>query len=94
MYNDLPLINNRDNHSFEMVIDGSRAFVDYKQRDNTYLLIHTEVPEALQGRGVAAALVEKTLTYLEANGFKMRVYCEYIESYLKRHPEWQRLLET
>ena len=92
MYEDVPLVNNQPRHEFEMVVDGSRAFIDYLQRGDTFLLVHTEVPEELQGHGVAAALVEKTLKYLEDNGFKMKPYCEYVQAYLKRHPEWERLL--
>jgi predicted GNAT family acetyltransferase len=92
MYNDIPLINNEADHKFEITVNGEIAFIDYLQRGDAYLLVHTEVPEALQGQGVAAALVEKTFKYLEANGFKMRPYCEYVQAYLNRHPEWNRLL--
>jgi predicted GNAT family acetyltransferase len=92
MYDELPLINNTDIHNFELFVDGHRAFIDYQQRGNKFFLIHTEVPRELEGRGVAAALVEKTFKYLEANNFKMVPYCEYIKAYLKRHPEWERLI--
>jgi len=50
------------------------------------------VPKALQGQGIATAMVEKTFKYLEANNLKMRPYCEYIRFYLKQHPEWERLV--
>lgn len=93
MYNHLPLINNQATHSFEMMVDGHRTFIDYKQRGNTFYLIHTEVPEALQGKGVATALVEKTFKYLETNNLKMRPYCAYIQDYLKKHPGWGRLVD-
>ena len=92
MYEDIPLKNNAAIHNFELFVDGHRAFIDYKQHDDKYFLIHTEVPQQLEGRGVAAALVEKTFNYLEANGFKMVPYCAYIKVYLKRHPEWERLI--
>ncbi|MES2807785.1 MAG: GNAT family N-acetyltransferase [Bacteroidota bacterium] len=91
MFEDLALNNNTAIHNFELLVDGHRAFIDYKVKDNKYYLIHTEVPPELEGRGVAAALVEKTFKYLEANGFKMLPYCAYILAYLKRHPEWERL---
>jgi predicted GNAT family acetyltransferase len=32
-------------------------------------LIHTESPEELAGRGVATALIEKTLAYIEENKY-------------------------
>jgi uncharacterized protein len=92
MYNELTVTNNQANHSFEMMIDGQRAFIDYRQNGNVFLLIHTEVPKPLQGKGIAAALVEKTFNYLEENGFKMMPYCAFIQAYLKRHPDWKRLI--
>lgn len=87
-----PLINNESENSFQVNVDGAVAFINYLKRGNSYYLIHTEVPEALQGRGIAGALVEKTLKHLEAGGFKMMPYCPYIQSYLKRHPEWNRMV--
>ncbi|MGN6179003.1 MAG: GNAT family N-acetyltransferase [Mucilaginibacter sp.] len=87
-----PLINNEDDSRFEVGIDGAVAFINYLKRDGVYYLIHTEVPQALQGRGIAGALVEKTFKHLEAAGFKIMPYCPYIQSYLKRHAEWNRLV--
>jgi predicted GNAT family acetyltransferase len=92
MYEDLQLINNEAIHNFEMFVDGHRAFIDYRQHGDKFLLVHTEVPAELEGRGIAAALVEKVFKYLEANNFNMAPYCEYIKAYLKRHPEWERLI--
>ncbi len=92
MYNDLPLINNEAIHNFELFVDGHRAFIDYKQHGDKVFLIHTEVPVELEGKGVASALVEKTFKYLEEHHLKMVPYCEYIKVFLKRHPEWERLV--
>lgn len=92
MYDDIELNNNTATHNFEIFVEEYRAFIDYKVRDGNYLLVHTEVPPDLEGHGVAGALVEKTFKYLEANDFKMLPYCAYIQAYLKRHPEWERLI--
>jgi len=92
MYDDLPLVDNQPAHNFEMIVEGQRAFIDYVKRDDVYLLVHTEVPKELEGRGIAAALVEKTFKYLEAKGAKIKPYCQYVQAYLKRHPEWHRLV--
>lgn len=94
MYDGLPLINNHATHSFEIMVGGKRAFIDYGKNGDTYLLLHTEVPEIMRGKGIAGALVEKAFKYLETNGFKMRAYCPYVQAYLKKHPKWERLLET
>ncbi len=92
MYENIPLINDQPIHNFELVIDEHRAFIDYQQRGNKYFLIHTEVPVDLEGHGVAASLVEKTFKYIEENDGQIVPYCAYIKAYLKRHPEWERLL--
>ena len=91
-YDDIELVNNEAIHNFELVVDGHRAFIDYKTKDNKIYLIHTEVPVELEGRGVAAAIVEKALTYIEQKGLKLVPLCAYVQFFLKRHPAWTRLL--
>ncbi|MBK0378752.1 GNAT family N-acetyltransferase [Mucilaginibacter segetis] len=91
-YTDIELINNTVIHNFELFVEGYRAFIDYKQKDDKLYLIHTEVPAELQGKGVAEAMVEKALIYLEANHYKLVPLCSYVQVYLQRHPEWNRLL--
>ncbi|SEP20626.1 GNAT family N-acetyltransferase [Mucilaginibacter sp. OK283] len=91
-YQDIPLINNEAMHNFELIVDGNRAFIDYKLKGDKIYLIHTEVPVEMEGNGVAAALVEKAFNYIEERHLKIVPLCAYIIAYLKRHPEWKRLL--
>ena len=83
---------NDDTNRFELIVDGYTAFIDFKQDDSIIKLIHTEVPEELGGKGVAAALVEKTLVYLETNNYSLYPYCPYVFAYIKKHPEWMRIV--
>lgn len=91
-YEEIPLVNNEAIHNFELHVEGHRAFIDYKQKDDKIYLIHTEVPVELEGKGVASAIVEKTFNYIEENNLKLVPLCVYVASYLKRHPEWARIL--
>lgn len=91
---DYDLINNEGDNRFQFEIDGAIAFINYLKRGDVYYLIHTEVPESMQGMGIAGALVEKTFRYLEDRAFKIMPYCPYIQSYLKRHPEWEKLVSA
>lgn len=93
-YEDIGLINNQPIHNFELVVDGYRAFIDYKQKGNKMYLIHTEVPAELKGKGVAEAIVQKTLVYLKENQLILVPLCSYVQTFLKRHPEWNFLLRT
>ncbi|WP_345955867.1 GNAT family N-acetyltransferase [Mucilaginibacter sp. PAMB04168] len=93
-YPDIELVNNEAIHNFELVVDGHRSFIDYKIKDEKIYLIHTEVPAELKGKGVAEAIVEKTFSYIEQHHLKLVPMCTYVQVYLKRHPQWNRLLAS
>lgn len=89
-FKDLQVVKNDESKRFELTIDGYIAFIDFTQRGTDVIkLIHTEVPEALGGRGIAAVLVEKTLQYLEEHKFSLYPICPYVFAYIKKHPEWK-----
>jgi predicted GNAT family acetyltransferase len=89
----IALTKNEYDHRFEMMINGSKAFIDYKENGDTITLLHTEVEPALEGRGAATALIEKTLAYLEKNNIKLIPLCPMVVVYIKRHPEWKRIVD-
>lgn len=88
----IPVMKNEANHRFELTVDGYTAFIDYQKRGNNIKLIHTESPEELAGRGVATALIEKTLLYIEENNFVLTPLCPLVFAYIKKHPEWKRIV--
>jgi hypothetical protein len=57
-------------------------------------MTHTGVPQALEGRGIAAALVGAALAHARAQGLRIRPQCSYVQVYMRRHPETQDLLAT
>lgn len=91
-YTNVELINNEAIHNFELFVEGHRSFIDYIKKNDKYYLVHTEVPEELEGKGVASALVDKALTYIEEHNGKIVPLCVYIQSFLKRHPDWNRVV--
>lgn len=92
-YKDLKVVKNDETKRFELIVDGHIAFIDFTQRGTDVIkLIHTEVPEELGGRGIAAVLVEKTLHYLEDNNFTLYPICPYVFAFIKKHPEWKRIV--
>ena len=76
-----------DAHRFEATLDGHAARLDYSVRGDVMTLVHTEVDPALEGRGVAGALVKAALDHARANGLKVEPRCAYAASYMDRHPE-------
>jgi predicted GNAT family acetyltransferase len=84
-------VNNGANR-FELEVEGHVAFIDYTLKRELLFLIHTEVPEALQGKGIAGIIVQKTFEYAKKNGYQIVPLCPYVRTYLERHPEWKELV--
>ena len=77
---------------FQVVVDGQLAACDYRRSGDVVALTHTEVPVALEGRGIAAALVRRALDWARGEGLRVEPRCSYVAVYMQRHPETQDLL--
>lgn len=91
-FEDIPLTNNELSRQFELIIDQVKAKIEYDLQKDRIFLLHTEVPQALAGRGVGNAIVEKALQYIDANNLKLVPLCPFVAAFLKKHPDWKRLL--
>ncbi|MGW8123776.1 GNAT family N-acetyltransferase [Roseivirga echinicomitans] len=91
-YNDIKLVKNEAKKRFEIEIDGHFAFIDYREIGKQIALVHTETDPELAGKGAATAVVEKTLHYLDENNIVLLPFCPYVFAYIKKHPEWKRLV--
>lgn len=78
-------------HRFEATVDGHVGRLDYSVRGDVLTILHTEVDPALEGKGVAGALVRAALDHARATGLKVHPTCEYAASYMDRHPESKSL---
>ena len=89
---EINLIKNSDEGRYEAHVDGQLAFVEYKEKEGKVYLVHTEVAKELEGKGVAGKLVEKVLQDIKADVKKVVPRCSYVATYIKKHPEWERLV--
>lgn len=53
---------------------------------------HTGAPEALQGTGAAAALVDRLIADARAEGFRIVPLCPYVRARYVKHPDWQDVM--
>jgi len=87
--------NNEEKKQFETTVDGHVALTAYELEDpNRIVFTHTEVPDALSGRGIAGEIVKFALDYAREKKLTVVPQCAYVASYVKRHPEYQDLLAT
>jgi len=77
---------------FEATVGGLVCVAAYDLVDDVMRIHHTEVPAALEGRGIAGDLVRAAFTYAETRELKVEPWCGYVRAYMRRHPETQRLL--
>ncbi|AIL45112.1 GNAT family N-acetyltransferase [Elizabethkingia anophelis] len=89
-FENIPLV--KAPQQYEIEIDGNKAFITYRESNSTITLLHTEVEPALQGMGASTAVIEKTLAAIEESGKKLNPLCPLVVAYIKRHPEWKRIV--
>jgi predicted GNAT family acetyltransferase len=88
----LKVINNTERQQFQVMADGEAASLEYRLHEGMIVLMHTEVPEKVSGHGIGSALAEYAFRYARANHLPVKVYCPFVQAYLKRHPEYQDLV--
>lgn len=90
----LAVVHNEEAHQFELDVEGLRALLSYRQFPDRIVLVHTEVPGPLEGRGLAAKLARTALDFARANHLRVVPACPYVASFLRKHSEYQDLLST
>ena len=86
------VVHNAARQRFEATVEGLLCRCDYQMSGDAMMLVHTEVPRPLEGRGIAAALVRATLDHARERGYKIVPACSYVRTYMRRHPDTAELL--
>jgi len=77
---------NRDKSRLEIHEDGHLAELVYRTRGGRLVLVHTGVPDALEGRGLGADLVRAAIDKAARDGMTVVPLCPFARSWLERHP--------
>jgi predicted GNAT family acetyltransferase len=81
------VIDNADASRFELREDGWLAELVYRVRGGRLVLIHTEVPLELEGRGIGGRLVTAAVDRAAREGLTLVPLCPFARGWLERHPE-------
>ena len=87
------ITNNEQQKRFEVTIDDEVAFLEYRFYRKDIAMMHTLVPEKLEGRGIASALAKEAFSYAEKVNKAVMVFCPFVAAFVKRHPEYRRQLD-
>ncbi|AEC18949.1 hypothetical protein PT7_0409 [Pusillimonas sp. T7-7] len=77
---------------FEWVEDGVPSELVYELQNGVMSILHTGVPEAVGGRGIAADLAQAALNTAVEQGWLVRPVCSYVAAYIQKNPQYQSLL--
>ncbi|WP_420318522.1 GNAT family N-acetyltransferase [Ekhidna sp.] len=90
----LKTIDNKDLNRFELKLDDQLAYIEYKEgKSGDVYLIHTEVPEILEGKGVGHKLVRESLEIIENGNFRIIPLCPFVRSFIQNNKaDYQHLL--
>ena len=86
------VVHDAAHHRFQLTVEGATALAAYRLRGGVLDIHHTEVPQALGGRGLAGTLVAAALVWARERGLKVRPSCSYAAAYMAKHPQTQDLL--
>jgi predicted GNAT family acetyltransferase len=81
------VIDNGAASRFELEVDGHRAELVYHRSGKRLVLIHTEVPDALEGRGIGGVLVTAAVDHAAKEGLTIVPLCPFARGWLERHPD-------
>jgi predicted GNAT family acetyltransferase len=89
----MTLRNNTEQHRYEFAVEGGTALLYYRLAPGVITLVHTEVPPALEGRGVGSKLVRAVLEDIRAQGLKVVARCPFAAAWMGKHPEFNDLIQ-
>lgn len=84
--------NNEAESRYELVDGSATAIAAYRLEGDTVVFTHTEVPQALEGRGIGSRLVAGALEDVRRRGLEVRPLCSFVQRYMERHPDSRDLL--
>jgi hypothetical protein len=76
-----------DDSRFEYRAEGFVAELVYRRRGQRMVLLHTGVPETLEGHGVGGELVRAAVGYAATQGLTVVPACPFARAWLDRHPD-------
>jgi glutathione S-transferase len=84
---------NPGQHRFERPIhDGAIAVAYYRGADDKVVFVHTEVPTAFSGQGIATDLARGTFELLRQSKRKAILKCPFMMQFYAKHPEYADII--
>lgn len=84
---------NEGEEQFEAMVGGDKAVLTYAEQNGKLYVLHTEVPEAMEGQGIGSALVRAAMEYARGRKVKVVPFCPFARAWLHRHHDYDGMVE-
>jgi predicted GNAT family acetyltransferase len=74
-------------HRFVLEEDGEVAELTYRTEPGRLFLVHTGVPDEIEGRGIGGRLVRAALDRARAEQLTVVPWCPFARRWIREHPE-------
>lgn len=89
----MEIINNKEQQQYQLAVQDTIAYIEYRWYKGDIAFMHTEVPEQFEGQGIASAMAKFALDDARKQGVKIMLYCPFMAGYVKKHPEYHDLVD-
>lgn len=86
------VVDNPAKNQIELMVDGLLSVIEYRRQQGMIYFLHTRVPPALEGRGIASQMAKFALDAARDRGDKVVPLCPFVSAYINRHSEYQSLV--
>lgn len=70
-----------------VAVEGQVAELSYRVRAERLVILHTEVPQELEGRGIAGQLVRAAIERARRDGLTVVPLCPFAAQWVAGHPD-------
>jgi len=89
----ITVADNPDRERYEIRVDGKLAgFVKYRLHSGLIELVHTEINDEFEGRGLGSRLISFALDDARERGLAVLPLCPFVNDYVQRHPQYVDLV--
>jgi predicted GNAT family acetyltransferase len=89
----ITVADNADAARYEIRVDDEQAGVlQYRLRPGLIELVHTEIDEEFEGRGLGSRLISFALDDARERGLAVLPFCPFVNDYMRRHRKYVELV--
>lgn len=89
----IAVTDNAGGERYEIRVDGEQAgFLQYRLRSGLIELVHTEIDEEFEGRGLGSRLISFALDDARDRQLAVLPFCPFVNDYIRRHRQYVDLV--